>query len=367
MMTLEQTNLRDQAHMHHAIELARRGLGSVSPNPPVGCVIVAGDQIVGEGWHEKYGGPHAEPNALARAGEYARGATAYVTLCPCAHHGKTPPCTDALIRAGVSRVVVAVDDPNPTSGSGVQILRDAGIQVDVGLLAEDAAEVMQGFLKFIETGLPFVTLKYAMTLDGRIATTTGDSKWISCEESRQRVQKMRSRSDAILVGIGTAVADDPRLNVRDPDLPQPKRVVVDAFGRLSPKATMFQEPGGEIVLLSSEKVHEDWVGQMQDTGSSVLRVAEKDGHVDLRAAMKKLGALGVRNILCEGGAGLAGGLMKEKLVDAVAVFIAPTLVGDGLAPIVGSGLLQMKDALKLTRVVTEMIGCDQFVTGRIIM
>jgi diaminohydroxyphosphoribosylaminopyrimidine deaminase/5-amino-6-(5-phosphoribosylamino)uracil reductase len=356
----------DECHLRLAISLAEKGLGHVSPNPPVGCVLAHGKNVVGEGWHQQHGAAHAEVNALAAAGENARGATAYVTLMPCAHHGKTPPCTDALIRAGVARVVVALDDPNPASLDGRAVLEEAGIAVSVGLLAEEAGYVMRGFLKNLATRLPFLTLKWAMTLDGKIATSSGNSKWISCEESRRYVQKMRSQHDAVMVGIGTALADDPRLNVREPGLPQPRRVIVDSSGRLDPKARLFRERGGEVIVLMTRKVDSAKVKSLETAGATVIRLGGGE-RVDLREGLEMLADLGVRMVLCEGGSKIAGSLLEYSLVDEVVAFVAPKLAGgkDAYSPIGGKGLQLMEDAIPVNNFVFEKTGYDFCLRGRV--
>lgn len=341
-----------QRYMRRAIELSRNGLGRVSPNPPVGCVLVQDDRVIGEGWHEKFGNPHAEVNALAAAvaaGHETRGATAYVTLMPCAHTGKTPPCTQALIKAEIARVVVAVDDPNPESGAGREILQAAGIQVNSGILSDEAVIPLRGFLKRLTNGLPFVTLKYAMTLDGHTATASGDSQWISSAESRDHVQQLRAEHDAVMVGLGTALADDPRLNVRNPDLPQPRRIIIDSQARLSPQARMFNEPGGEILLLTCQTAAEK-IKPFQALGATVLSVPPgANGGVDLTAALRLLADQGLALILCEGGATLAGGLVAANLVDEFVVFIAPKISGGKTAPggVGGEGIVAMADAVNL--------------------
>ncbi len=355
----------DREHMRRAIDLAGRGLGRVSPNPPVGCVIAMGHEVVAEGWHQEYGGPHAEVNALAQAGERAKDATAYVTLMPCAHFGKTPPCTSALIEASVKRVVVAVDDPNPQSGDGRNILARAGIRVEIGLLRSEAAEVMRGFLKHVTTGLPFLTLKYAMTLDGKIATNTGDSRWISCEESRGQVQAMRARSDGVMVGIGTALADDPRLTVREPHLPQPWRIIVDSTCRLLPKARVFKEGAGKVMVVTTSTAPAEQVHALEHAGATVVRVRGGAERVDLPEAMRALAGIGLRELLCEGGAGLGAGLLEADLVDRVVAYIAPKIVGGtgALSAITGRGVGLMSQAIPLTGLRVEMCGSDIRVEG----
>lgn len=361
----------DDVHMRLAIELAGRGRGFVSPNPPVGCVIASGVDVLGVGYHEKCGEAHAEVNALAAAGERAAGATAYVTLMPCSHTGRTPPCTEALLNAGIARVVVAVDDPNPVSGDGAAVLREAGVDVRVGCLAAEAAIPMRGFLKHCATGLPFVSLKYAMTLDGRTATHTGDSRWISCEESRALVQEMRSVSDAVLVGIGTVLADDPLLTVRDHEVRQPRRVVFDSTGRLPLSSRLLTEPGGEVIVLLGEGASEDAADALQMAGAHVLRVpAVPDGEydrIDLHSALKALADLGIREALCEGGATFGGALLAQGLVDQMDVFVAPKLIGGNsvTSPQSSPGIDHMSDAWPVYDMTVVRSGVDFHIRGRV--
>lgn len=358
----------DKHLMRRAIALARQGLGRVSPNPPVGCVLAHDGEVVGGGFHEMCGGPHAEVNALADAGHAARGATAYVTLMPCDHHGRTAPCTQALLTAGVARVVVAVDDPNPTSGNGHATLQQAGVAVEVGCLQREAAGVMRGFLKHAATGKPFLHLKQAMTMDGRTATHTGDSGWISCEASRERVQHMRARADAILVGIGTALRDDPRLTARVEGAPQPRRVVFDSRGRLPVDCRLLREPGGEVVVVLGPAAPEESSAALQSAGARVLRVeteqAPSAAGVDLHAAFDQLTGLGIREVFCEGGAALASSLIREGYVDLMSTFLAPKAVG-GVAPSDGMpGLDRMADAHCLHERTAEWIGPDLLIQGK---
>ena len=354
--------------MLEAVKLARKGKGWVSPNPPVGCVIVADGKIVGRGWHEKYGGDHAEVNALREAGVRARGADAYVTLMPCNHFGKTPPCTRALIAAGINRVFVAVDDPDEISGDGKEYLRNSGVEVQVGCAAKEAEKEMAGFLKFIKEGIPHITLKYAMTFDGKIATSTGSSKWISAEESRQLVQEFRAQSDAVMVGSGTMLADDPRLNVRTSNAPQPFRVIVDSGLQTPFDAQVFHTPGSKVILLTSENVGRDRILQFEKAGAEIITVAEADsGYIDLRDGLKLLGEnFGVRDILCEGGGKLAGVLFRLGLVDRVIGFIAPKILGgSGISPTEGGSVISMAEALKLNDFECHMLGSDIVCSGRV--
>lgn len=354
--------------MRMAIYLARQGLGNVSPNPPVGCILVKDGNLVGKGYHARFGGAHAEVVALDSAGENARGATAYVTLMPCNHHGKTPPCTEALIRAGVAAVFAAIDDPDPVSGDGRKRLEEAGIKVETGLLAEEAGWVMHGFLKFIECGLPHVLLKYAMTLDGKIATVNGDSQWISCTESRQRVQQMRQECDAILIGCETALHDNPRLSVRECGASrQPVRVVADSTLRLTPQAKLFTTDGGPVVILTSDCASPERQKDLTNAGAELIVTAAVSGRVDLKAGLRELAARhGVRNVLCEGGGHLSGALMDAGLVDEIAAFVCPKLLGgSGLSPVEGSQPPLMAMSKDLSRVSCEKIGHDFLMRGRI--
>jgi diaminohydroxyphosphoribosylaminopyrimidine deaminase/5-amino-6-(5-phosphoribosylamino)uracil reductase len=355
--------------MGEALDLARRALGAASPNPAVGCVITSAEgAVVGRGYTQPFGGLHAEPTALTEAGKQAQRGTAYVTLMPCDHHGKTPPCTEALIAAGVKRVVVAVDDPNPESLSGKERLEAAGIHVEVGLRREEACEIMAGFLKHVRTGFPYLRLKYAMTLDGRIATRTGSSQWISGDQSREHVQTLRQESDAVLVGSGTALSDDPRLNVRDASAWQPHRVVIDSQCRLSPAARLFHSHGGPVVVLTSNRAPAENRAALQAAGATLIELApSEEGRIELDTALKRLGEIGLRTLLCEGGAGLAGALLDHQLIDEVVVYIAPKLIGgaEALSPIGGIGVAKMAAALPLEEMSLQHFGEDLCLRGRL--
>ncbi len=356
----------DRRYMLEAIELAKNGLGWVSPNPPVGCVIVSADgKICGRGWHERYGEAHAEVNALLQAGPSAAGATAYVTLMPCNHQGKTPPCTEALIAAGISRVVVSLDDPDPVSGAGRERMQEAGIEVEIGLLADLTLKIMHGFVKFVKTGLPHITLKYAMTMDGCIATAVGDSKWISADDSREYVQTLRSQADAVLVGSGTMLADNPRLNVRDFSKAQPFRVILDSRLQTLDTAEVFGCGGGKVIIIGSEKVEKSRISALQLAGAEVLLVAEQGGYLDLELALSELGKrYGVRSILCEGGGGLAGALIRAGLVDRILTFIAPKILGGtGIQPTLGVASELMQDAEVLQDFESTMLATDVLCSG----
>ena len=347
--------------MLRALRLARRG--RTSPNPMVGAVVVRDGGIVGEGFHPRAGEPHAEVFALRDAGEAARGATLYVTLEPCCHHGRTPPCTQAIISAGISRVVAAMVDPNPVvGGKGIRELRDAGIEVTAGLLEDDARRLNEAHLKHITTGLPFFRLKMAATLDGKIATRTGDSQWVSGEASRRLVQRMRDRADAVVVGIETVMRDDPRLTVRRGERArtrQPVRVVVDSGARTPPSARLLDEPG-EVLIAVTERAPAADLRRLERRGARILSLDNRNGRVDLTALAKELAARGLINVLVEGGGELAAGFVEAGLLDAVTFFVAPKIIGGREAPtaIQGIGLATMAEAIGLNDIRAKRVGED---------
>ncbi len=356
-------------YMLRALELARASVGETSPNPPVGAVVVRDGQIVGEGRTQPAGQAHAEVVALRQAGERARGATLYVTLEPCWHYGRTPPCTNAIIAAGVTEVHAAIVDPNPrVEGRGITALRAAGIEVVLGEGREEAEELVAPHAVYSTTGMPLVTLKFAMSLDGKIATRTGDSKWITCEESRRYVHDLRARSDAIMAGIGTVLADDPQLTARDSnDAPlsrQPLRVVVDSAGNMPPDAAMLSQPGKTLVAVS--EVGEDVREALESAGAEVFFAPTGNGRVDLRALLAGLGRREVTSVFVEGGGTLAGSLLDARMVHRVVAFVAPVLIGGDRAPspVGGQGATLMSDAIRLSGVRIERFGADVAVIGR---
>jgi diaminohydroxyphosphoribosylaminopyrimidine deaminase/5-amino-6-(5-phosphoribosylamino)uracil reductase len=323
-MTFTDTDAR---HMARALELARRGLYTTDPNPRVGCVIVKAGRVVGEGFHERAGAPHAEINALRAAGDAARGATVYLTLEPCCHHGKTPPCTTALVSAGVARVLAAMPDPNPrVAGQGFAELKQAGIESARGLMQAEAEGLNPGFASRMQRGRPYVRVKLAASLDGRTALASGESKWITGEPARVDVQHWRARSSAILTGIGTVLTDDPALTVRAFDIGrQPLRVVLDSRLRMPPQAKMLALPGTTLVVTAANDAAR--AEALQGAGAEVLAL-EKDGHVDLAALMQALAAREVNELLVEAGATLSGALLEAGLVDELVLYYAPLLLGD---------------------------------------
>ncbi len=359
----------DALHMLEALGLARRGEGRVEPNPMVGCVIADGTEVLGEGWHQQFGGPHAEVNAIEQAGTRAKGATLIVTLEPCCHHGKTPPCTEAIIRAGVARVVIATRDPFPqVAGGGIGQLRLAGIEVDVGLLEDDARRLNAPYFKLIEHARPWVIAKWAMTLDGRMATRAGSSQWISNEKSRDRVHGLRGRMDAILVGRGTVEADDPLLTARPPGPRIATRIVVDSLASLTMESQLVQTAREVPVLVAvGPAAHPPKTQQLEAAGCEVLRGAADDREVRLRELLDELGRRRMTNVLVEGGAEMLGSFFDAGEVDEVHAFIAPKIVGGegARSPVAGLGVGKMADALCLQDVAVEQLDEDVYLHGRI--
>jgi diaminohydroxyphosphoribosylaminopyrimidine deaminase/5-amino-6-(5-phosphoribosylamino)uracil reductase len=318
---------QDSAWMAQALRLAERGLYTTSPNPRVGCVLVKDGAVAGEGWHERAGEPHAEVHALHMAGTAARGATAYVTLEPCSHHGRTPPCADALIEAGVARVVVAAQDPNPqVAGSGIEKLRAAGIAVECGLMEAAARELNIGFFARMTRGTPWVRSKTGMSLDGRTALANGVSQWITGAAARRDVQHWRARSCAVLTGIGTVLADDPQLNVREIDAGrQPLRVVLDSMLQTPPSARILQ--GGDVLVCTAVQDAEK-IAVLERAGAKVSVMPDGAGQVDLSAVLRDLAQRGCNEVLVEAGSTLNGALLRAGLVDELLLYIAPQLLGD---------------------------------------
>lgn len=361
----------DARFMGRALRLAERGLYTTDPNPRVGCVLARNGQILGEAWHRRAGEAHAEPLALAQAGHRTVGATAYVTLEPCCHHGRTPPCTAALIEARVARVVVAMADPNPlVSGRGVSELRAAGLQVDLGLMEEEAADLNPGFIRRMRAGRPWVRCKLAMSLDGRTAMASGESRWITSEASRADVQRLRARSSAILTGIGTVLHDDPALTLRlDPAtgqpparasaLRQPLRVVLDSALRLPPSARLLREPGRTLVVTCADST-EGRAAPLAAAGAEVLR-APRDANqgVELGWVVAELGRREANEVLIEAGPRLAGAALRQGIVDEIWLYVAPHLMGDSARGLFHlPGLTQMKERLALELLELRQIGPD---------
>lgn len=350
---LNMVRQEDIEYMRRAMELAERGVGFTNPNPMVGAVIVKGGKVIGEGWHERCGEWHAERNAFKNCTVPAEGATMYVTLEPCCHYGKTPPCTEAIIEHGIARVVVGMEDPNPlVAGKGIALLREAGIEVVCGVEEEALREQNRVFLKYISTKLPWVAMKTAMTLDGKIATRTGDSKWITGAEARAYVHELRHRFMAILVGIGTVVADDPLLNCRieGRGVRQPIRVVVDSNARLSLDSQLVKTAGEYRTIVAHTRfAPEESVKALREAGVEMLLCKEKEGLVDVRNLLELLGQSGIDSILLEGGGSLNYTFLAEGLADELYAFIAPKIVGgmNAKTPVEGAGMEKMADAINL--------------------
>lgn len=361
----------DEFWMRRALRLARKRLGFTSPNPPVGAVIVKEGTLAAEGYHEGTGKPHAEAIALAKAGEKAKGATLYVTLEPCDHYGRTPPCTDAIIAAGIQRVVVGTLDPNPiVNGRGIARLRAAGIEVAIGVLEAEAKDLIAPFAKFITQQMPFVTLKLAMSADGKIATCTRQSQWLTGEEARRYAHCLRLEHDAVMVGVGTVLADDPQLTVRlvRGKGKQPVRVVVDSLARTPPTAKVIRAAETPCIIAVTEKAPESRVRKLRHAGAEVWRLPpDKQGRVSLPELLKKLAERDIVSVLVEGGSELAGSLVAQRLIDRVVFFIAPVLLGGNKAvpAIGGEGIANLDEALRLKDVRWRRLGQDWLLTAKV--
>ncbi|WP_165869748.1 bifunctional diaminohydroxyphosphoribosylaminopyrimidine deaminase/5-amino-6-(5-phosphoribosylamino)uracil reductase RibD [Pseudomonas sp. LS-2] len=366
MSSTEQSVL-DAFYMARALELARKGVYSTHPNPRVGCVIVRDGEVVGEGWHVRAGEPHAEVHALRQAGDKARGATAYVTLEPCSHHGRTPPCAEALVNAGVDRVVAAMQDPNPdVAGRGLLRLMSAGIAVQSGVLETEARAINKGFLKRMEHGLPYVRVKLAMSLDGRTAMASGESQWITGPEARSAVQRLRAQSSVVLTGADTVLADNARLTVRPDELGlnaeltalamtrPPLRVLIDGRLRVPLDSPFFKAGSALVATCAAASARERY----HDEGHEMLALASSGGHVDLRKLLVELAARGVNDVLVEAGPKLAGAFTRLGLVDEFQIFIAGKFMGSSARPLLDLPLAQMNEALELKIVEMRAIGND---------
>jgi diaminohydroxyphosphoribosylaminopyrimidine deaminase/5-amino-6-(5-phosphoribosylamino)uracil reductase len=356
----------DRHWMNRALELAERGRGHVEPNPLVGAVIVRDGKLVGEGWHQKYGQVHAEVNALAAAGQNAGGATLYVTLEPCCHHGKTPPCTDAVLAAGITRVVAAMSDPFPlVAGKGADQLQAAGVTVEVGICEPEARHLNAPYLTLVQKGRPYIHAKWAMTLDGKIATRSRDSKWISGEASRRVVHEIRGRMDAILVGVGTVLADDPRLTARGPHARVPARIVLDTRGRIPLECQLVVTARQVPTFVFTTAAMPDAKREALMAHGCGVEVVSGSPCLDPAEVLQRLGQWRYTNVLVEGGAGILGSFLDARVIDEVHVFIAPILAGgeSALSPIGGSGVEKIAEALRLSKVEVELFDGDLYLHG----
>jgi diaminohydroxyphosphoribosylaminopyrimidine deaminase/5-amino-6-(5-phosphoribosylamino)uracil reductase len=363
-------SIQSEQFMQRAIDLARKGLGRTAPNPPVGAVLVRDGKIVGEGFHPAAGQPHAEVFALREAGELALGADLYVTLEPCCHHGRTGPCTEALINAGVARVYIGTQDPNPlVSGKGAECLQQAGVDVICEVLLSESLRLIAPFAKSISKGLPYVVFKAAMTLDGKTATSSGDSKWISCAASRELVHQLRDQVDGIVVGSGTVNADDPRLTTRltDGNGRDPVRIVFDGSLKTSPQAILYTQPSeAKTVLVTAPDHAEADLQPYRAVGVDIIQVSRNDNGLDLTAAMIALGAMNLHSLLLEGGSILGGAMLRAELVDQVMIFVAPKMIGgDGCSLLAGEGVASISDAWSLIDLRARKIDTDILIEGEV--
>ncbi len=356
----------DYGFMTRALQLAQKGLYTTDPNPRVGCVMVKNGKVVGEGWHARAGEPHAEIYALNAAANQAAGATAYVTLEPCCHHGRTPPCSEALVKAKLARVVIAMQDPHArVDGGGIAQLREAGIQVDTGLFQEQAATLNPGFIKRMQRGRPFVRCKLGMSLDGRTAMASGESKWITSVAAREDVQRLRARSSAIVTGIGTVLADDPSMTVRlDGIERQPLRVVIDTHLRMPETAKMLSLPGRTLVMTCRDDAAARQ--RLEQAGAEVRLMPYCGNQVSIEAVLEALAEMEMNEVLLETGATLSGAMLEQGLIDELIIYMAPVLMGDGARGLFHlPGLEKMADKIQLEFMDVRAVGCDWRITAKI--
>ena len=369
--TADRLRLQDEKYMRRALELAQRGRGWVSPNPVVGAVIVRDDgTVIGEGWHEKYGDLHAERNALKHCMEPPAGATMYVTLEPCCHHGRQPPCTDAILEAGIRRVVVGSGDPNPmVAGKGIRILREHGVEVTEGVLRDACNAVNEIFFHFIQTNTPYVVMKYAMTLDGKIAAWTGESKWITGEEARVHVHALRGRLFGIMCGVGTVLADDPLLTCRLPGTRDPVRIICDTHLRTPLTAKVVTTAAEVPTIIATASEDPDAIRSYEEAGCRILRVAKTQaGSIDLKELMQKLGNEKIDSILLEGGGTLNWSALESGIVNRVMAYISPKLFGgkDAKTPVEGQGVTVPPSAFRLGNTSITRLGRDFLIEGKLL-
>lgn len=360
--------MEDKKYMQYALELAKRGQGAVNPNPYVGAVIVKDHKIIGEGWHKQYGGPHAEINALASCSESTVGATLYVTLEPCCHYGKTPPCVEAIIKSGIRKVVVGALDPNPlVAGEGVKRLREYGIEVVTNVLEQECNQLNEVFFHFITHQTPFVVMKYAMTLDGKIATVSGASKWITGEKAREEVHRDRHRLMGIMVGIETVLKDNPLLTCRIENGRNPIRIICDTHLRMPLQSNIVETASYIKTIIATCNKDQTLHAPFLEMGCEILVVPNKAGHIDLSILMQKLGQEGIDSILLEGGARLNEAMLKAQLVHKIKAYIAPKVFGGDLAksPIGGEGIKQLQACYQLKHMDIKKIGCDVLIEGEV--
>ena len=358
--------MNDEHWMRRALHLAEKGKGRTSPNPMVGAVLIKNGKVVGEGYHARAGEAHAEILALRQAGEAARGSTLYLNLEPCAHYGRTPPCAPEVIRARVKRAVIGMEDPNPlVRGRGLKRLRRAGLDVEIGILEKECQKLNEFYCKYILTKEPFVILKVAATLDGKIATREGESKWISGETSRRFVHRMRDQVDGVVVGIGTVLKDDPQLTGRIKKGRDPYRIVLDSQLRIPEDARVIGDSPSKTIIATTEWIDKDKIERLENKGVQVLLFDSKQGRVDLRQCLNKLGEMGMMGLLVEGGSRINGSFLDEGLIDKILVFLSPKLIGDGeaLGIFGGSGKATLNEAIPLNEVRLRRLGEDVLIEG----
>jgi diaminohydroxyphosphoribosylaminopyrimidine deaminase / 5-amino-6-(5-phosphoribosylamino)uracil reductase len=357
----------DEKYMSLALELAEKGRGRVEPNPMVGAVLVKDGAIVGKGYHQIFGGAHAEIHAINEGGENGKGASLYVSMEPCAHFGKTAPCADAIIRAGITKVVAAVTDPNPvTAGRGIRKLKDAGIEIQIGVLEHQARRLNAPFFKLMQKGIPYVIAKWAMSLDGKIATYTGESKWITSEESRGYVHKIRGQVDGILVGINTVLRDDPLLTCRTEGGRNPRRIIIDSNALLPLNSRLLNTINeGEVIVAVNKNAQEERIEILRQLGCRVIQTCNTMDRVDLKELFYRLGEMELTNILVEGGSSVITSFFEERLVDKVMVFIAPIIIGGegARSPVLGKGIDTIREATEIREITVQRISKDILVEG----
>ncbi len=358
--------MNDEKWMKRVLRLAEKGKGRTSPNPMVGAILVKDGTVVGEGYHARAGEAHAEIVALRKAGPSSRNATLYLNLEPCTHYGKTPPCAPAVIEAGVGHVIIGMEDPNPlVRGRGIKALKEAGVTVRVGVLEEECRRLNEAFCKYIVKKEPFIILKIAATLDGRVATRQGDSKWISSDASRRLVHRLRNEVDGVLVGISTVLKDDPLLTTRMVRGRDPWRIILDTHLRIPEKANVLQTSPSKTIIATTEAAPKDKRNRLEEVGASVLIFPSKQDKVDLRACLSKLGEMGMMSLMVEGGTQINGSFLDEGLVDKVVLFLSPRLIGDhqALGIFGGHGVRDLSQAPVLKDMRVRKIGGDLLIEG----
>lgn len=361
--------MEEKEYMQRAIELAKLGAGFVNPNPMVGAVIVKNEKIIGEGYHKKYGDLHAERNALRDCSESPEGATMYVTLEPCCHYGKTPPCTEAIIESGITRVVIGTLDVNPVvAGKGANILMEYGIKVEVGLLEKECKKLNRVFNKYMSTKLPYVVMKYAMTADGKIATTTGESKWITGDEARENVHRLRKNLSGIMVGVSTVILDNPSLDCRLDELSiNPVRIICDSYLRTPLDSNLVKTAGKIPTIIATSSENKKKVAEYEKLGCTVVKIGKTENGIDLNELMVEMGKQGIDSILLEGGGTLNYSALESKIVDEIHIHMAPKIFGgNAKSPVEGLGIENINDAIRLNPIETVWAGEDLIIENEVI-